>query len=417
MAKVKDDAERRLSMLAAAISAIGGVQVAFFPIWFGARGLGGGEIATLLAAAPAARIVSNLAGTHFGDRRGDYGRLILLHLLGVALIFIAMDFAYGFLALFAGHTALCFVQGPIGPLNDGLVLDEARRRREAGLPALRLARVRAWAAGAVLVFMLGAGPVARAMPDDALILIMAAISVFSLVTSFFLLRGFEAGRPREPARPIDDPTPLRRPGLLALIIACAALVHGSHGFITVFGSLQWAAKGFDATFISTAWSAAAFSEVAFFLSATRWFGGERHAAPLMAAGAAGAVLRWALLASDPGPAGIIAALLMQPFSGAALTLGPAYLIAELGGKAYTARVHGWLAAANGVTLSASLYFSGPLNAAFGVQGYLAMAAMAGAGLLLSLLVAAAVRNGVLKDERRTTPVARPALVNERDPAA
>jgi len=418
MARVKDDAERRLSMLAAALSAVSGVQVAFFSIWFAARGLCGEEIAALLSAAPAARIVSNLFGTCLGDRRGDYGRLILLHLFVVTMIFVAMDFAYGFFALFLGHTALCFAQGPIGPLNDGLVLDEARRRREAGLKSLRLARVRTWASVAVLIFMLGAGPVARALPTDALILIMAAISVLSLVASTFLLRGFEAGRPHEPRRPVDDATPLRRPVLLAAIIAAAALVHGSHGFITAFGSLHWAARGLDANFIAFAWSAAAFSEVVFFLAAARWFGGERHAAPLMVSGAAGAILRWGLLASDPGPTGIVVALLMQPFSGAALTLGPAHLIAELGGRAYTARVHGWLAAACGVTLSISLYVSGPLNAAFGQLGYLAMAAMAGAGLLLSIAVAAATRKGLLApEEKRPALVDRLSLVKGSDPAA
>jgi PPP family 3-phenylpropionic acid transporter len=384
-------------MVAAALSAIGGVQVAFFPVWLAARGLDGREIAAVLAAAPAARIVSNLVGTHIGDRRGDYSRLILLHSLGAALIFAAMGFATGFVALFLGVATLCFVQGPIGPLNDGLVLGEARRRREAGLPPVRLARVRAWGAASALAFMLGCGPVARALPPDALIWIMTVIAAFSFVASRFLLRGFEASRPPERTPPIHDQTPLHRPALLAAIIAASALVGGSHGFLTVFGSLHWAAQGLDANFIALAWGVSSVAEVAFFFAANRWFGGERHAAPLMAVGAAGAILRWVWLAADPGPSGVLFAQALQPLSGAAFSLGPAYLIAELGGKAYTARVHGWLAAATGVALSAALYASGPLEAALGQRGYLAMAAMAAIGLAFSLGVIAATRKGVLPE--------------------
>ena len=412
-----DSGERRLALLAAALAAIGGVQLALFPIWFAARGLGPEEIATLLAAAPAARIVSNLLGTTIGDRRGDYGRLILFLMGGTFVVFAAMDLANGFLALFAGHTILCFVQGPIGPLFDGLVLGEARRRRGAGLPSLRLETMRSWSAASVLVFMLASGPVASARAPGALIDIMAALALLSFIASLCAMRGLDAARPRLRAHP-DDRSPLRRPGLVAAIIAAAAIVHGSHGFLTAFGSLHWTQKGMSPNFVVLSWGATVFGDFLFYLAAARWFGGEKRAVALMVVGAAGAVGRWLIFACDPGPWGIIAAQFMQMFSGAALTLGPAYLVAELGGKAYTARVHGWLAAACGLALSVALYFSGPLEAAYGQRGYLAMAAMAAIGLAASVAVAAATRNGLaptqpLKDDRQAASAACSAFDNER----
>lgn len=416
-AEGKDDAQRRLSMLAAALYAIGGVQVAFFPLWLGARGLDGSEIATILAACPAIRIVSNLAGARLGDLRGDYGRLILLYSAATTAIFVLLGFTHGFVALLVGVTALSFAQGPIGVLSDGLVLGEAHRRRELGLPALHFSSVRGWGAASVLVFMLASGPVARATPADALIWIMTAISLFSVVAGFFLLRGFEAGRAAEPRRHDAPGAPLRRPLLVALIIACAAMVQGSHGFLAVFASLHWAERGFDANFISFAWAAGIAAETLFLLAAQRWFGGESRAVSYLVAGCAGAMLRWAMMANDPSAAGVIAAQLLSPLSGSAMALGAAYLIAELGGKTYTARVHGWLAAASGATLSAALYVSGPLEAAFGQRGYLAMAGMAAAGFALSLAVAAATRHGVLpRDEKRETPVPRAVLAGDGDGA-
>lgn len=391
----KDDAQRLLSMLAAALSAIGGVQVAFFPLWLNARGLGGDEIALILAACPAIRILSNLIGARIGDRYGDCGRLILFYAAISAAIFVVLGFARGFYALLLWVTALSFAQAPIGPLTDGLVLGEAHRRRELGLKPLNFSAIRGWGSASVLVFMLMSGPIAQLTPPDLLIWLMTVIAFFSTITGFFLIRGFAARRDADNGRQKAPDAPLRRPRLIALIIACAALVHGSHSFLTVFASLHWAARGFDATFIAFAWATATLAEALFFLAAGRWFGGEKRAVSFLMIGSAGAVLRWAIFANDPSATGIFLAQCLSPLSGAAMALGAAYLIAELGGTEYTARVHGWLGAAYGVTLSFGLYVSGPLETAFGQLGYLAMAAVAGVGLALSFAIDAATRNGVI----------------------
>lgn len=407
----KDDAERRLSMATAALYALGGVQVAYFPLWLGARGLDGADIATMLAACPAIRIVSNLLGARLGDMRGDYGRLIALYASAAAAVFVTLGFAHGYAALFVGVVALSFAQAPVAALLDGLALGEARRRRELNLSPLHFSSVRGWGSASVLVFMLASGPFARELPPDSLIWIMTAIAAFSAAVGGFLLRGF-AAEPHERAESVDAAEPLRRPALIAAIILCAALVQGSNGFLTVFASLHWAAQGYDAKFISFAWAAAIAAEVLFFLAAGRWFGADRRASFFLALGCAGAVARWALMANDPPATGIIFAQLLTPVSSSAIALGAAHLIAELGGKAYTVRVHGWLAAACGASLSVALYVSGPLEAAYGQRGYLAMAAMAGLGFLAALAVALATRRGAL-NERGRTLVARPAF--ESDP--
>jgi PPP family 3-phenylpropionic acid transporter len=396
----KDDAERRLSLATASLYALGGVQVAYFPLWLGARGLDGAQIATILAACPAIRIVSNLFGARLGDLRGDYGRLIALYAGAAAAIFAALGFAHGYAALFVGVVALSFAQAPVAALLDGLVLGEARRRRDCGLPQLHFSSVRGWGSASVLVFMLASGPFARDLPPDALIWIMTAIAAFSAAAGGFLLRDFKAESVERGAAsaPME---PLRQPALVAAVILCAALAQGSNGFLTVFGSLHWAAQGYDANFISLAWAASIFAEVLFFLAAGRWFSAERRAPFFLAIGCAGAAARWALMANDPPAAGIILAQAMTPVSSAAIALGAAHLIAELGGKSYTARVHGWLAAACGASLSASLYVSGPLEAAYGQRGYLAMAAMAGASLVAAAAVVLAARRGALDEGGRT----------------
>lgn len=408
----KHDAQRLLSLLAAALAAVGGVQVAFFPVWLGARGLDGADIALILAACPAIRIVSNLLGARIADRHGDYGRLILIYAALSVGIFVLLGFCRGFYALLFWVATLAFAQAPIGPLTDGLALGEAHRRRAAGQAPLNFAAIRGWGAGAVLIFMLASGPVAQALPADALIWIMTAIAFFSTGAGFFFLRGLAASRgcgetAKAPA------APLRRPWLIAATIACAALVHGSHGFLTVFASLHWAARGFDATFIALAWATATLAETIFYLAAGRWFGGESRAVFFLMLGAAGAVLRWAIFANDPSAAGVLLAQCLSPLSGAAVSLGAAWIVAELGGPAYTARVHGWLGAAFGVTLSFGLYVSGPLEAAFGQLGYLAMSAIAAAGLALSFAVDWATRDGVIPGTHALRPGAVPMAPDRR----
>ena len=399
-------------MATAALYALGGVQVAYFPLWLGARGLSGADIATILAACPAIRIASNLIGARLGDARGDYGRLIALYAGAAAAIFVGLGVARGYAALFVGVVALSFAQAPVATLLDGLILGEARRRRELGLPQLHFSSVRGWGSASVLIFMLASGPFARDLPPDSLIWIMTAIAAFSAGAGGFLLRGFEE-EPHERAASVIAAEPLRRPALIAAILLCAALVQGSNGFLTAFGSLHWAGQGYDANFISFAWAAAILAEVLFFLAAGRWFASERRAPFFLTLGCAGAAARWTLMANDPSTAGIIVAQLMTSVSSSAISLGAAHLIAELGGKAYTARVHGWLAAASGASLSAALYVSGPLEAAYGQRGYLVMAAMAGAGFAVACIVAHATRNGVTHDER-TGAAAGPSF--ESDPA-
>ena len=90
-------------------------------------------------------------------------------------------------------------------------------------------------------------------------------------------------------------------------------------------------------------------------------------------GAIGAVLRWLLMSADPGPIGIFFAQALHGASCAAVQIGPAYLLAELGGKERLAQSQAWLAAAIAGGNSLFTLLSGPLYAQAGERAYLAMA--------------------------------------------
>lgn len=377
-------AELRLSLLSAAIYSLVGVQLPFFSIWLDARGLDAAAIAAVLAIQPVIRIASTLIASRRADRRGDHGALLVGCAAAAAAAYAVMGLVDGFVAILFAVATLAFVQGPIGPLADGITFGEARRRHEKGLPQLHYSWVRGWGSVSILFFLGVSGPIAGRLPVESIIWLLAGVAAFAAVASFGSLVGL-GGSSAKPERPLG--APLAQPALVVLVILAATLVQSSHSIVNAFGALHWKASGYSESFVSFAWVVALVTEVAVFMMAGRWFGGETRAASFLIAGGIGAMLRWALMATDPGAGGILVAQALHGVSCAAVQLGPAYLLAELGGKERLSQSQAWLAAANAGGASLFTYLSGPLYASVGERGYLAMAAIAGLGFALSILVA------------------------------
>jgi PPP family 3-phenylpropionic acid transporter len=381
--------ELRLSALTASIYAIVGVQLPFFPLWLHSRGLGAGEIAAILAAPPLIRILSTLIASRRADRSGRHGDILVGFALGAGLAYGLMGFAQGFAAILAAVALLALAQGPINILADGIILGAAARRRALDRPMLHYSFVRGWGSVSILVFLLASGPMARALPNAALSWLLSGVSFAAAACAFLALRGIGGATSCPITRaPTGE---IARPAMVALVIAAAALIQSSHAMVFAFGSLHWKAIGHDENFVALAWAAGLVTEVGFFLLAGRCFGGEGRAVTHIALGGLAALLRWRLMAGDPGTFGIIAAQTLHGLSCAAVQLGPAYLLARLAGPGRYAQAQAWLAAANAVGLSLATFASGPLYAQFGERAYFAMAVMAALGLALSLALGLLLR--------------------------
>jgi PPP family 3-phenylpropionic acid transporter len=376
-------AEVRLSLLSAAVYAVLGVHLPFFPIWLSSRGLDAPAVAAVLAALPVVRTFSTLIVARLADRTGRHGGLLVAGAAASVAVYAIMGVLGGFWSILAAVACLAFFWGPLPVLADGITFGEARRRRERGLPQLHYSWVRGWGSVSILLFMLGSGPVAAMLPRGDIIWLLTGVAALSAVVSYRLLAGFET---TGAIGGLTVQAPLERPLLVALVIGSAALILSSHAFVYDFGALHWEAQGHGATFVAFAWVAALIPEVAVFLCAGRWLGGETRAAFFLVASGAGAVLRWLTMAADPGLAGILFAQALHGVSCAAAQIGAAYLLAEFGGKARLARAQGWLAAAVGGGTSLVMFLSGPLYVATGERGYLVMAALAAAGFILALAV-------------------------------
>jgi len=373
--------ELRLSCLTAAIYAVVGVQLPFFPIWLNSRGLSAGEIGAILAAPPAIRILSTLIASRRADRTGRHAAILVSYAAAAGAAYALLGFLHGFLPILLGVLLLVFAQGPVGILADGIILGAAQRRSAAGRGLLHYSFVRGWGSVSILFFMLTSGPIANMLPNSALVWLLTGVSFAAAGAAFLALRGLGGGERHE--RATAPAEKLARPALIATVILAAALIQSSHAFVGAFGSLHWKAIGHDENFVSLAWSASLVTEVAFFLMAGRWFGGESRALTFLLAGGVAAIIRWFMMAGDPGTFGIFAAQALHGVSCAAVQLGPAYLLAQLCGSSRIAQAQGWLAAANAATVSAATFGSGLLYERYGESGYLGMAAMAAVGLALA----------------------------------
>jgi MFS transporter, PPP family, 3-phenylpropionic acid transporter len=375
--------ELRLSALMASVYAIVGVQLPYFPIWLGARGFSPTEIAAILAAPPAIRIVSTLLSARFSDRSGRHGEMLLVHLFGAALAFAVIGSAHGFGQILAAVCLLAYAQGPINSLADGMILAATQRRSAEGRGTLHFSSVRGFGSVAILAVTLGGGLIAGALPSDALIWLLACVALVAALSALVAVRGLESVS-RANHRP--RPEKLARPWLVGAVVAAAALILTSHALILGFASLHWKAQGLGETFVSLAWVAGLVTEVAFFLLAGRWFGGERNAALHLALGGAAAIARWLYMATDPGALGVLVAQALHGLSCAAVQLGPAYLLARLAGPSRLAQAQGWLAVSYAAGLSLTTLACGPLYTRYGEASYLFMAAMAAVGLALAVVV-------------------------------
>jgi PPP family 3-phenylpropionic acid transporter len=237
----------------------------------------------------------------------------------------------------------------------------------------------------ILVFLAVSGPVAGALAVEDIVWLLTAVAALACVACMGSLIGFGSSSVRVERQ--SSVGRIARPELVALVIVAAALVQSSHSMVNTFGALHWKEQGHSDSFVAFAWVVALATEVVAFLMAARWFGGESKAGAFLLVGAIGAVLRWLLMSADPGPTGIFCAQALHGASCAAVQIGPAYLLAELGGKERLAQSQAWLAAAIAGGNSLFTFLSGPLYAQAGERAYLAMAAVAFVGLLLSCAVA------------------------------
>lgn len=379
---------RQLGACAFFVFAPIGIQMPFFPLWLANSGFTPTLIALLLGVAPIVRFAANLTIPPQADRSGDAPGVLLACAALTAVAQGLSGLPFGIAWIFTLSLVATAGQGPMVPLLDSIVLREVQRRAAAREPNLDYGRVRGIGSVSVLILMLMGGAAASVAPTSAIIWLIAGASAIAAIAIAVLLPRVKATRRRGSA--VAPKAPLANRSLIALVIAASSAIQASHGMIYAFGSIGWRRAGYSDGGIGLLWGSGVATEVALFVFATKLARGRSLSYPLLVTGSFIAVVRWLVMASDPGPVVLLLAQLLHAGSFAATYLGAVVAISALSGEARRAQVQGWVSAANALTLAAVTILSGPLWSAFGMRAYLFVAALAMVGL--GCAVAAALRS-------------------------
>ncbi len=383
---------RRISLLYGAWAIVVGTQMPYLPVWFEARGLSIGEIATVASTPLIFRLVSMPVVSFLADSRGAHrGILIAAAWLGLALVLLLSQ-THGFWQILVAYVLFTTSFSVILPLTETVASMAARRG------VLDYGRVRLWASVTfIFASFLGGMLVTRVGPDGALML-MAAGAVLTVLAAHGLPNvalDSSGGRPRRPLRLADALALARHPVFIVFLVAAAG-VQSSHAALYTFGTLHWQKLGLSTTMVGALWAVSIIAEIGLFAASATV---ARFVGPvgLLLAGAIAGVVRFGVMAFDPPLALLIPLQALHALSYAASHLGAMQFLARAvsehssgTGQALYSTISGALAMAFAVQLAGAVYVA---HSGF---AYAAMACLAALSIAAGLLLMARWSGGTLQ---------------------
>lgn len=369
----------RLSLFYAAFYLGFGAAMPYWPVWYAERGLSPEMIGIAGGAGLTMRmIVSPLAGYWGDSARRARDPLIVLSWLTLALwiAHVPAREPWTLVALAALTGAALY---PIIPLNDGLAVNETRRRGIAFGP------VRSVGSGAFIAANLGCGVLIGWWGGEAMLgwtIVMAALMAGA---AHLLPAGEERRRVAHGDRLRGITSLLLDPGFL-LALAGAGLIKAGHGFYYSFSVLAWRQQGLSDAVSGALWGVGVAAEIGFFALSARL---ARVIGPtgFIVLGGAAATVRWLGLAASPDLPALLALQLLHGLSFGAAFLGFVMYAERAAGESRVASALAVNAAVSGGAMTAVFTAaSGWLFAAYGAGGFAAMAIPS----VLGMVIAAAI---------------------------
>ncbi len=384
----------RVGAFFGAIFLVYGVHLPFLPLWLEWRGLSAAEISIVVAVPFFLRIGVSPSVAFFSDRSGRHGRSItLLAFWSTAMAALLVQLS-GFLVILLAAVALSLAMTTIMPLTEVIAVrgvrshgcDYGRMRLWGSLTFIAASSIASifigWLGVGVVVWLILAGCfitglVALFLPEDQAVVepdgdgaaVMSVAAIRSLVLS---------------------------PVFLAFLIACGS-VQAAHATYYAFSAIHWSRQGLSAEVIGALWALGVIAEIGLFA----WSGmvmRQFTAGALMVIGAASSVLRWSIMAFDPGIGALVGLQTLH-----ALTFGASHLAAiRFISQSVDSRLAGtaqafYATTAMGVAMGGATLASGLVYAKIGGATFLLMAGIAGVGLIAALAVLRNWDGGLLVD--------------------
>ena len=362
----------KVSLLFAAVYLHYGVFGVFAPVWLTHQGLRADRVGLLVSTPLLLRLLFVAPITGLADRLRRIRELLFLCLAATALFMAALGFVHGFVALAVFFTILSVAWDPIPILADSYAVAAVRAR------GLDFGRMRVWGSLAFILANLAGGKIIDLAGITIMPMLTAALLLAPLIVIPFLPPDRQFGDPAPPSK--GEWRTLLHDRPLVVVVVATALLASSQGLQMTFAAIHWTAKGYSAAFIGVLSAVGIASEIVVLWCAQRLLGG-RSPLWLIAASGVLTLLRWLLMALDPGPILLIPVQVLQG-SGMGMIAGLMLFIARRVPVHLIATAQGLNAVVLGALGAACAMTSGFLWQAFGARGYLLMALIAASGLLL-----------------------------------
>jgi MFS transporter, PPP family, 3-phenylpropionic acid transporter len=357
-----------------------GVQLPFLPLWLHAKGLTVSEIASVVAAMMAVRIVGAPIFALLADRTGNR-RLVIQFCSVIALIgYMALPFTNGFHQILLVSLWGAFFFAPVNPLIEGFGVDAS-----AAL-GLNFGQLRLWASVSFLAGSLVAGALLTWLSPLETVWLIADAQVFSVIATFLLPQDPERESVRHHTSALEFGAAMKFlfASHFTLFLFAASLANSSHAMLYSFSSVYWTSLGFSTFMIGLLWASGIVGEVVFFGFAHRIvvaIGVER----LLVIGLAGGVVRWVGTAFLTNEFLLLVLQLSHAISFACAHLALMHFIRAHVPPNLRNTAQGLYAAlAGGVLLSSITWMSGPIYDVYGGLGFLAMALISAIGLAIAV---------------------------------
>lgn len=341
--------------------------IAFLPLWLKATGASPEEIGLLMAIPLILRLLTVAPFSAFVGRRGWVRDAIAFTALGSAAVILALLGEPEHAGRIIIVVIFSIVWDQIPVLADAYAVMAVRSR------SLDFGRLRVWGSIAVVISNAMAGWAIGVAGIKALPVMIASVLLLPTLVALLLPRDRQL-LPAEPGEKGRWADLFGDKGLL-LAMAATSVVMGSHGVLTSFGAIQWDAQGISTSTIGLLQALAVAAEIVGF-----WFGskllGNRDPRWLICCSAAAAAVRWAIMATNPGMALLIAGQLLNGITATGAILGIMLVIAARVPARLSATAQGMNAVLLGVILAVATAGSGKLWSYGLTYAYLAMAILA-----------------------------------------
>jgi len=368
----------RVIAFLAPLFAAAGISMPFIPLFFEARGLSAADIGLMMGIGMWVRFGGHMTAGWVADRLGERRRV----LFWLAVMAFAVSIAYwpmeGFWQIAPVFLIGTLVISPMFSLGENLALLAVKGR------GLDYGRVRLWGSVSFMLVTYGAGLVLVGRSADW-VLWMLIVCHAAMIGGAYLLPDVRTEK-RE-SRTGSALTLLGMP-LFWLFLATSGAIQTSHGVYYAFSTLYWRDAGLSEAMIGVLWAIGIVAEIGLFAVATRL---TTRLAPamLMTIGGLGAVLRWSLTAVTIEPVALVFLQMLHGLSFCATHLGAMQFIVRAIPDSLSASaqsLHSALAIGGlmGISMTAGGYV---FAQAGGASAFLLMAGFAGAGVVLSLVLA------------------------------